>query len=201
MAWNMKIWKGTKSKAQFMLWWRHHRAEGRASEAQTLQLCGRWILSVCRGVRDCHPTRSSDMTHGSSRMSGSPPSSLPPTPNGPSGPLPAWLGVLPNVSESFPVPGSSSAAIAAAARWQNAFPPLRLIELKVLHIHCCCSWTAASSQQRFFCGSFRSPSPSCDRTLCFQSRANRADGIGPECCHTCSELLSFSLVCAVWRVC
>lgn len=60
------------------------------SEVRTLQLCGRWILSVCRGVRDCHPTRSSDTTHGSGRMSGSPPSSLPPTPNGPSGPLPAW---------------------------------------------------------------------------------------------------------------
>lgn len=41
----------------------------------------------------------------------------------------------------------TAAAAAAAARWQNVFSPLRLIELKVLHIHCCCFWTAASSEE------------------------------------------------------
>lgn len=72
-----------------------------------------------------------------------PPSIL--KPNGPCGPLPAQLGSLPDISESFPAPGARSAPIAAAALWQNVFSPLRLIELKVVHIHCCCFWTAASS--------------------------------------------------------
>ena len=42
---------------------------------------------------------------------------------------------------------TAAAAAAAAAQWQNVFSPLRLIELKVLHIHCCCFWTAASSEE------------------------------------------------------
>lgn len=62
------------------------------------------------------------MTHGGGCMSGStPPPHHPPPhhailkPNGPCGPLPAQLGSLPDISESFPALGSGSAPLTAAA--------------------------------------------------------------------------------------
>lgn len=71
------------------------------------------------GVKVCHPTWSFDMTHGGGCMSGSPPLFIthPPIlkPNGPCGPLPAQLGSLPDISESFPALGSGSAPLTAAA--------------------------------------------------------------------------------------
>lgn len=138
-----------------------HRADGRTH----YELLKGGILRVCGGVNVCHPTWSFTMTHGGGCMSGSPPSSpLPPQlhpgakrslwSSASSAWLSAWYQwiILRRWAAASLLNGSSfapltAAAAAAAARWQNVFSPLRLIELKVLHIHCCCFWTAVSSEE------------------------------------------------------
>lgn len=131
-------------------------------------------LSKVASVKHCRPTLNFNVP---SFHHPSPPNLRP---KAPCGPLPALFGSLPDISESFPAPGGFSAPISAAARWQNVFPPFRLIELKVLHIHCCCCWTAVSSEE-----SFCSPSPCFDRTLLLarsKKKRKKSDGIAPQWC-------------------